>query len=248
MSETVLAIAAGHEITSGEVDAFIQRLPQQQQAYASNPQFRAQALQQLIDMYLFEQKAIDEKLEETEAFQQLLASVKADLLSRMAMTNVIQSVTIHDDEVRAFYEANKTQFMQAASVSAKHILTDTEEACQQAAKEIETGEKTFEEAAKAYSTCPSNARGGDLGEFGRGQMVKEFEDAVFDGALHTVLGPVKTQFGYHLIYVYDKKEEKTKTYEEVADQVHTMALQHKQQSVFHDVASSLAEKYGVEKK
>ena len=112
MSETVLAIAAGHEITSGEVDAFIQRLPQQQQAYASNPQFRAQALQQLIDMYLFEQKAIDEKLEETEAFQQLLASVKADLLSRMAMTNVIQSVTIHDDEVRAFYEANKTQFMQ----------------------------------------------------------------------------------------------------------------------------------------
>ncbi|MDO4942744.1 MAG: peptidylprolyl isomerase [Lachnospiraceae bacterium] len=248
MSDTILAVAAGHEITSADVDAFIQRLPQQQQAYASNPQFRAQALQQLIDMYLFEQKAIEEKLEETEEFQQVLASVKADLLSRMAMTNVIQSVTITDEEKKTFFEENQAQFMQPATVSAKHILTDTEEECKKAAAEIAAGEKTFEDAAKAYSTCPSNAQGGDLGPFGRGQMVKEFEDAAFDGELHTVLGPVKTQFGYHLIYVYDKQEEQTKTYEEVAAQSDQMALQQKQQKEFDAVANALAVKYGVEKK
>jgi peptidyl-prolyl cis-trans isomerase C len=248
MSETVLAIAAGHEITSADVDAFIQRLPQQQQAYASNPQFRAQALQQLIDMYLFEQKAIDEKLEETEEFQQMLASVKSDLLSRMAMTNVIQAVTVSDEEKAEFYEANKAQFAQPATVSAKHILTDEEEGCVKAAGEIQAGEKTFEEAAMEYSTCPSKAQGGDLGPFGRGQMVKEFEDAAFDGELNKVLGPVKTQFGYHLIYVYDKQEAATKSYEEVKDQVDNMALQQKQQKEFDNVVTALADKYGVEKK
>lgn len=248
MSDTILAIAAGHEITSADVDAFIQRLPQQQQAYAGNPQFRAQALQQLIDMHLFEQKALEEKLEETEEFRQVLASVKSDLLSRMAMTNVIQSVTITEEEKKAFFEANKAQFMQPATVSAKHILTDTKEECEKAAAEIAAGDKTFEDAAKAYSTCPSNAQGGDLGPFGRGQMVKEFEDAAFDGALHTVLGPVKTQFGYHLIYVYDKQEEQIRTYEDVAAQSDQMALQQKQQKEFDAVAAALAEKYGVEKK
>jgi peptidyl-prolyl cis-trans isomerase C len=248
MSETILAVVAGHEITSADVDTFIERLPQQQQAYASNPQFRAQALQQLIDMSLFELKAIDEKLDETEEFQKMLDDVKADLLSRMAMTNVIQAVTVSDEEKADFYEANKAQFAQPETVSAKHILTDDEEGCAKAAAEIESGEKTFEEAAIVYSTCPSNAQGGDLGPFGRGQMVKEFEDAAFDGELNKVLGPVKTQFGYHLIYVYDKQEAKTKSYEEVKDQIDTMALQQKQQKEFDKAVTALAEKYGVEKK
>ena len=112
----------------------------------------------------------------------------------------------------------------------------------------EAGEKTFEEAAKEYSTCPSKAQGGDLGTFGKGQMVKEFEDAVFNGELNKVLGPVKTQFGYHLIKVSDVTEAKTAAYEEVKDQVEGMALQKKQQEEFEAVATELANKYGVEKK
>ncbi|MDO4169623.1 MAG: peptidylprolyl isomerase [Lachnospiraceae bacterium] len=247
MSENILAVAAGHEITGAELDAFIQRLPQQQQAYASNPQFQAQALQQLIDMYLFEKKAEEDKLDETEEFKQMMASVKSDLLSRMAMTKVIQSVTMTEEEKKAFYEENKAQFAQEATVSAKHILTDDEEGCKKASAEIEAGEKTFEEAAEAYSTCPSKQQGGDLGPFGKGQMVKEFEDAAFDGELNKVLGPVKTQFGYHLIYVYDKQEAKTRTYEEVKDQADAMALQQKQQTEFNKVATALADKYGVTK-
>ena len=176
MSKEIMAIVAGHEITRDEFNEFVQRMPQQQQAYASNPQFQGQILQQLIDMYLFQKKAEEDKLEETEEFKQVLESVKADLLSRMAMTKVIQAVTVSEEE-------NKAQFGQQATASAKHILTDTEEECLKAAAQIEAGEKTFEEAAKEYSTCPSKAQGGDLGTFGKGQMVKEFEDAVFNGEL-----------------------------------------------------------------
>ena len=248
MSKEIMAIVAGHEITRDEFNEFVQRMPQQQQAYASNPQFQGQILQQLIDMYLFQKKAEEDKLEETEEFKQVLESVKADLLSRMAMTKVIQAVTVSEEEKKAFYEENKAQFGQQATASAKHILTDTEEECLKAAAQIEAGEKTFEEAAKEYSTCPSKAQGGDLGTFGKGQMVKEFEDAVFNGELNKVLGPVKTQFGYHLIKVSDVTEAKTAACEEAKDQVEGMALQKKQQEEFEAVATELANKYGVEKK
>ncbi len=248
MSETVLAVIAGKSITAADVDAFISRLPQQQQTYANNPQFRAQALQQIIDTALFELKALDEKLDETEEFKQVLDAVKADLLSRMAMNKFISAIDVTEEEKRAFYENNKNEFATQASVSAKHILTDDEETCVKAAAEIEAGEKTFEEAAKAYSTCPSNAQGGDLGTFGRGQMVPEFEQAAFDGELDKVIGPVKTQFGYHLILVYGKTEESIRPYEEVEAQVDNMALTRKQQEAYAKEADALAVKYDVKLK
>ena len=87
-----------------------------------------------------------------------------------------------------------------ARAAARHILVDSEAKCQQLKQEIESG-KDFADVAKAHSTCPSGRSGGDLGEFGRGQMVKEFDEVVFTGELNTVHGPVKTQFGYHLLEI-----------------------------------------------
>jgi len=84
--------------------------------------------------------------------------------------------------------------------SARHILVDTEALCLQLKSEIEAG-ADFAEVAKRASACPSRLRGGDLGAFRPGQMVKEFDEAVFSGELNTLLGPVQTQFGYHLIEV-----------------------------------------------
>ncbi len=90
-------------------------------------------------------------------------------------------------------------------VRAEHILVEDEAQALEIKKEIESNTLTFEEAAKKYSKCPSKASGGDLGYFGRRMMVKEFEDAAFDGEKGVVSNPVKTQFGWHLIKVIDKK-------------------------------------------
>lgn len=87
--------------------------------------------------------------------------------------------------------------------SARHILVDTEAQCLQLKTEIEAG-ADFGEVAKHKSSCPSRLRGGDLGSFHPGQMVKEFDEVVFSGELNKVLGPVKTQFGYHLIEVSNR--------------------------------------------
>ena len=84
--------------------------------------------------------------------------------------------------------------------SARHILVDTEEECLQLKDRIEGGED-FGDVARAHSNCPSKAQGGGLGQFGPGMMVKEFDEVVFSADVNTLQGPVKTQFGYHLLEV-----------------------------------------------
>ncbi len=92
-----------------------------------------------------------------------------------------------------------------AKASARHILVKTENACIDLKTEIEGG-ADFAKVAEKHSDCPSGKSGGALGEFSPGQMVKEFDDVVFTGEVGKVLGPVKTQFGYHLIEVTDRSE------------------------------------------
>jgi peptidyl-prolyl cis-trans isomerase C len=89
--------------------------------------------------------------------------------------------------------------------SARHILVPSHEDCEALKKEIQGG-ADFAEVAKEHSQCPSSMQGGDLGEFSPGQMVKEFDDVVFGEAVGQVHGPIKTQFGYHLVEITSRTE------------------------------------------
>ncbi len=87
-----------------------------------------------------------------------------------------------------------------SQATARHILVDSEEKCQTLIDEIKGG-ADFAAVAKEHSSCPSSRDGGNLGTFGKGQMVAEFETACFDGEVGDVQGPIKTQFGYHVVEV-----------------------------------------------
>lgn len=91
-----------------------------------------------------------------------------------------------------------------AKASARHILVNTQEKCEDLKIKIENG-KDFAEIAKQHSQCPSGQKGGALGEFGPGQMVKEFDDVVFSAEVGKTHGPVQTQFGYHLIQITSRE-------------------------------------------
>ena len=95
--------------------------------------------------------------------------------------------------------------MEFAQVKASHILVNTEEEAKNLKEGIDKGTITFEDAAQEFSLCPSGMNGGDLGYFGRGMMVKEFEEASFNSEIGKVTEPVQTQFGWHLIKVIDKQ-------------------------------------------
>ena len=92
-----------------------------------------------------------------------------------------------------------------ATASARHILVDSETLCNELKTRIEGGED-FAALAKEYSSCPSGKQGGELGSFGRGQMVPEFDSVVFSAPLNQVQGPVRTQFGYHLLEVTSRQD------------------------------------------
>ena len=92
-----------------------------------------------------------------------------------------------------------------AKAAARHILVETQEQCEDLKTQIESG-TDFAEVAQQHSKCPSGQRGGDLGEFGTGQMVPEFDQVVFSKELGQVHGPIQTQFGYHLIEITRRED------------------------------------------
>lgn len=102
-------------------------------------------------------------------------------------------------------QQEENKMSEATQVAAKHILVSTEEKANEILAKIQNNEKTFEDAAKEFSNCPSRSNGGDLGFFGKNMMVKEFEEAAFSLNVGEISKPVKPQFGWHLIKVYDRK-------------------------------------------
>lgn len=246
MSDKVIAVSAGREITEAEFEAFLGRLPQQQQAYAKSPEGRQQALVQYANYFLFEKLAYEKKYDETDGFKATLDVIKRELLGQYALTQEIKDIQADEEECKAYYNEHKELFKKEAQAQAKHILTATEEESRKALAEIESGEKTFEDAAREYSTCPSKAQGGDLGTFGRGQMVKEFDEAVFTAEVGKILGPVKTDFGYHLIRVDALNDAGESSFEEVYPQIKQQLTNEKQNKKYMELREYMIAEYGLE--
>lgn len=244
MSEqNILATIDGVNITDADLDAYIANLPQDQQAYAAYPQFREHCLKQLLAFHLYAKMAEDEKMDETEEFKVMMERARKDILAQVAINSVLKDITVTEEEMKAFYEENPQHFTKGETVHAKHILVDAEEKALEIMEKIAKGEVSFEDAAKEFSSCPSNAQGGDLGEFGKGQMVPEFDQAAFAAEVGKVVGPVKTQFGYHLIKVEEKKEASVMPFESVKDQISGNLLQQKQNKVYTEKYKELHAKY-----
>lgn len=139
---------------------------------------------------------------------------------------VMSKIDVSDATLKDFYEKNKAQYERTAQIQASHILCSVAKEATPEQKDealakikkvqerLKKGEK-FEDIAKEVSDCPSGKNGGDLGLFGKGQMVKPFEDTAFGLKVGQTSDIVETQFGYHIIKVVDKKDAGLRTFEEV---------------------------------
>ncbi len=247
MENKVLATIGSEEITEKELNEIISKYPDDRKKMFENEQGRKQLLEQVISFELLNKFGKELKLDETDEYKETVKRLAKEILTQMSIAKILSEVTVTDEEVKEYYEANKDKFIEQPTVSAKHILVEKEEDALKIKEEIDNG-ITFEDAAKKYSSCPSKEQGGNLGVFGRGMMVPEFEDAAFNAEIGKVTEPVKTQFGYHLILVDSKNEEKTKTFEEVKDAVLQQLMQERQQRKYLDVLKELESKYGVVRK
>jgi peptidyl-prolyl cis-trans isomerase C len=175
----------------------------------------------------FEKALLSMNLTEAEVRSQIQRGLA---IRELIDQKVANKVVITDEATNAFYTANPKLFKQPEQVKASHILIKVEPTADDATKAAARKKITdiqqklkdggdFAELAKEYSEGPSGPRGGDLGYFKRGQMVKPFDDAVFSMQTNEVSDLIETRFGYHLIKVYDKKPEQTLPYAEVKDKI-----------------------------
>lgn len=245
MEDKILATVAGKEIKESDLQNVISRYPEDRRAYFGTEEAKKQLLEQLVSFELINILGKELKIDETEEYSENVRQAEKDILTQLTLNKLLLEVTVTEEDALNFYNANKDKFTKAPTVTAKHILVDDKELCDQIKKEIDANELTFEEAAVKYSTCPSKEEGGNLGSFGRGMMVPEFEEAAFNLDLNVVSEPVQTQFGYHLIKVEDKNDGSESPFEEVKAQIINNLLQEAQQRKYLDVVKELEKKHGV---
>ena len=242
----VLASVAGVNITEEDVYEAIMAMGQRGQSLM-NPQGQQMVLDQLINRRLLLASAKRDLLEMEPAFKKQLAAVKDELLTKYAISKTVESIKVTDEEAKTYYEENRERFRQGETVRASHILVDTEEKALAIKAEIPSGALTFEEAAKQNSACPSGKNGGSLGEFSHGQMVPEFDEACFSMEVGELRGPVKTQFGYHIIRLDGKKEASVMPYAEVKEELRQRLMAEKQQAAYRSRVNQLKILFPVEK-
>ena len=239
MNSKVLASVGGIAITEMDVEEYIRELGQRGAQYNS-PEGRRAILQQLVNHKLLLLEAQKNLFEAESEFRARLAKVKEDLLINYAAEKAISRVSATEEELLKYYNDNIDKLVEGDVVGASHILVDSEEAALSILERINNGEITFEDAAKEYSSCPSGQNGGSLGEFARGQMVPEFDEAVFAMTPGEISkAPVKTQFGFHLIKCTSRREAEPVPFAEVHDELMNMLLNEKRRAAFESKINQL---------
>ena len=242
----ILATVGTLSVTEDEVNEFLTSLGQRGSAY-NNPEGRKAILNQLISNKLLLLDARRNLYEGEAGFREQLAKLKDTLLINYASEKAIASVRVDDAEVQTYYEEIKAQFTKEESVNASHILVETEQEALSILADINDGKITFEDAASKFSSCPSKENGGNLGDFGKGQMVPEFDKAVFEMEVGTVSeAPVKTQFGYHLIKLNAKNAAEPMAFAEIKNDIKNMLLNEKQRKAYESKINQLKIMYPVD--
>ena len=242
----VLATVGTLTVTDDEVNEFIASLGQRGAAY-NNPEGRKAILGQLIGNKLLLLDARRNLYEGEAAFREQLAKLKDTLLINYAGEKAISGARVDDAEVRTYYDENKAQFTKEETVNASHILVKSEEEALSILSDIKDGRISFEEAAKKYSSCPSKDNGGNLGDFGKGQMVPEFDKAVFEMEVGKLCdSPVKTQFGYHLIKLNARNAAEPMAFSDIKDDIKNMLLSEKQRKAYESKINQLKIMYPVD--
>jgi parvulin-like peptidyl-prolyl isomerase len=227
-SAKTLVSVNGKPITQEEVDQELMQATQgrfNQVPADRQAAFRQQVLQQLIGKELIyddaKKSGITKSAEYKKEYKKLEERMKKELAIQVWQKKLLDGIKISNKELKDYYNKNIDEFREKESVHARHILVKTEAEAKKIISELKSlsGDKLkekFIELAKKESTGPSGPNGGDLGYFSKGQMVPAFNDKVFSMKKGTITKePVKTQFGYHVIYLEDKKPSMTRSFDEV---------------------------------
>lgn len=230
LEAAVVATVNGNEITSQEVDRVL--MDGTQGRFDTLPLEKQQELRQGVIEGIIAQELVYDDAQKSglidsatykQELEAMVRKIEVQLATRFWEQELLDSIKIDQKDVKAYFDANSDEFIDKEKAHARHILLKSESEAQTVIKSLKglKGEKLkneFISLAKYKSTGPSAVKGGDLGYVSRGQMVPSFNDAIFSTKVGTVNpSVVQSQFGYHVIYVEDKKPPKKLSFNDVKD-------------------------------
>jgi len=235
----VLADVNGISITTGDYAREVKNLPEYLKAMADTPQGRKEMLDTMVIRELILQQAAKDGVDKGADIEEKLLDLKKRVIVEAFLKKKVESDSqVSDDELKKFYEKNIDKFKTGEQIKASHILVKSEKEAKDILAQIKAG-GNFEELAKKNSTDASAAKGGDLGWFGKGNMVPAFEKAALALKEGEISGVVKSDFGYHIIKLTGKRAAGVRPFEEVKEQIKAAVMPSKQQEIFQKIKDEL---------
>ncbi|MFC1718570.1 peptidylprolyl isomerase [Candidatus Poribacteria bacterium] len=231
--DNVLVVVNGEKITMNYYNQKMKQMSAYEKARYSGPEGHQALLKSLILQKIMVQKAKEMGLDKDDEVQKktralMQEAMESVLMDELVKQEILDKVEVTDGEAKEYYDKNEAEFAEKEKAQARHILVKTEEEAQEVRKQLDEGADFAELAAEKSVDQHTAKKGGDLGLFERGRMVADFEEACFNLAIGEISDPVKTQFGYHIIKLEDKKEAGMKEFYEVSDAIKAKLLSGKQ--------------------
>ncbi len=232
-----LARFEGGKVTEKDYLRRLEAMPEEARSFVRG--HKKEFLEDIVAEHFLLKEAKRRGIQKDPEVQQLLeAAQRKIIISRLVQKEIDDKVSLTDEEVEKYYTNHQDEFMTSMTLRASHILVKTGEEALLIKTQLEGG-GDFEELARQNSLDATAIRGGDLGFFQRGRFVPEFEDAVFTMKKGELKGPVKSQFGYHLIKLTDRLEPTLRQFRDVKDFVRQRLLAEKRSRAFRELVTKL---------
>lgn len=233
----VLARFDGTQVTELDFTKKVAGLPQALQNIAM--QHKKDLIEDMAAEHFLLKEAERQGVNNDKDVEELIQTAqKKIVIAKLVEKEVDRKITVTPDEVSQYYDFHKDEFMTPLIFRASHILVKTEEEAKAVKAALDQG-ADFEETARQKSVDTTAGRGGDLGYFQKGQFVPEFEEAVMDMKKNEVRGPVKTQFGYHIIRLNDRIEPRLRDFPSVKKMVEERLFNERRSKTFKDLIQKL---------
>jgi len=230
-------------ITVKDFKSKIERLPPYYRAFVEKSKVRY--LEEMIMEKLFYEAAIRMGLDRDREVQEVIKEAKKKIIiARLVESEVENKVRVTDDEIRKYYDEHKGDFKTPELWRASHILLATEKEARDTLDALAKGAK-FEDLAGQKSMDATASRGGDIGFFRAGQLVPDFERACLKLGVGQTSDVVRTQFGFHVIRLTDKREPGTEDFEKAKGKIENEIKKKKRAELFDKLVTDLKDKYGV---
>lgn len=244
LKSDVVAQVGDDKITAQDIEEILSHIPKQYQARYSSAEGRKEIVDGLVSIKTLAWEARKRGIDKQDGVRMKISYLTDQTLAKELENELKKSFKVSDAEIEKYYNDHQEKYVTPDRIKARHILVDKEDQARSLLKQIRKG-ADFELLAKQNSKCPSASKGGDLGWFGKGKMDPSFENAAFALKNGEVGDVVKSSFGYHVIRLDDRRENKTRTLDQVKKSIERIVQREKMEKEVNALKENIRKQASV---